>query len=220
MTVNSKVRALRQQAGYTLVELSIAVAIVSVLIITGLVGVPRILDTNRVSTLAQQVSIANANYSKLAASTTGNNAFATTPTYTNGIALALASMDVWPEENITRTAANVPWSINHAWGDAIHSRNVTVPLGNFLAPDGGYIVKLDNIPAKSCFALASAFGGTALQVTIENGAAPVAGPVPASETPAGTIAKAAGSALNINTLSTACQTSPGVAKNIHLWFQY
>jgi prepilin-type N-terminal cleavage/methylation domain-containing protein len=221
MTANPKLRALRQQAGYTLVELSISVAIISVLVVTSLVGVPRILDANRISTIVQQVSIANSNYSNLASATSGNNSFATTPAYVITTPLALAGMSVWPDTNIQRSATNVAWALTHPWGGNIYSRNVSVALGSYLSANGGYILKLEGIPSRSCFATVSAFGSTALQITLEAGTAPSVGPITSTEiVPSGITPKAAGQTINFGTLATGCETNPGAPKNIYLWFAY
>lgn len=221
MTVNSKVRALRQQAGYTLVELSISVAIISVLIITGLIGVPRILDTNRVSTLVQQVSIANANYSKLATSNGGSNTFATVgANYVTTTSLALASMGVWPDEALLKNpATGISYGIQHPFGGNIYSRSTTTGITNFMGVDAGYILKLENIPAKNCFAVASAFGGTALQVGVDAPATAAVGFI-AAEPVTSVLVKPAGSPLNIASLATQCALNPNVTKSIYLWFQY
>jgi prepilin-type N-terminal cleavage/methylation domain-containing protein len=221
MKVSSKIKALRQQAGYTLVELSISVAIISVLIITGLVGVPRILDTNKVSTVVQQISLANANYSKLAAGNNGSNAFATVgATYVNTTSLPLAGMGVWPDEAVQKNpATGISYGIQHPFGGNIYSRSTTAGITNFLAVDEGYILKLENIRTKNCFAVASAFGGTAMQIGVNAPATADIGSITAEPVP-GTIVKAAGASLNQAALATQCATNPSIPKSIYLWFQY
>ena len=221
MKIKAANKALRQQAGYTLIELSISVAIIAVLVLTGLYGVPRILDTNKVTTTSQQVTLATANYSKLAATST-DKSWATTGTavYATGTALPLTGMGVWPEENVLKSTATPPifYGLQHPFGGFIYSRNTTAGINNFLGTDEGYIVKLEKVPAKNCFAVASAFGNTAMQIAIDSGATPTAGPV--AEPTGGTVVKAAGASLVNTTLATQCQTNPTVAKSIFLWFQY
>lgn len=82
MKIKAENKSLRKQAGYTLIELSISVAIIAVLVMTGLYGVPRILDANKVTTLTQQVTLATANYSKIAAQTAGTAHLNTTDHFT------------------------------------------------------------------------------------------------------------------------------------------
>jgi prepilin-type N-terminal cleavage/methylation domain-containing protein len=228
MIINSKVKALQRQAGYTLVELSISVAIISVLIVTGLFGVPRILDTNKISTTVQQVSIANANFSKLAAQT-GGGGFAYTPTYVTTTSAALAGMGVFPDEAILRNGS-IAYGVKHPFNGSIYSKSVGTPITGFLGVDEGYILKLENVPAKNCFAMTSAFGNTAVQISVDGSftAAPATSAITASaatpEVATGSagavIVKNAGQTLNAATLASQCALNPTVVKNIYLWFAY
>jgi prepilin-type N-terminal cleavage/methylation domain-containing protein len=227
MIVTTKQKALQRQAGYTLVELSISVAIISVLIVTGLYGVPRILDTNKISTTVQQVSIANANFSKLAAQT-GGGAFAYTPTYVTTISASLAGMGVFPDEAILRNGS-IAYGVKHPFNGNIYSKSVGLAITGFLGIDEGYILKLENVPAKNCFSMASAFASTALQISVD---APATAPVSAAittgvgvaETAVGggtaVIVKPAGSTLSAANLALQCTANPSVVKNIYLWFAY
>lgn len=229
MIVTTKQKALQRQAGYTLVELSISVAIISVLIVTGLYGVPRILDTNKISTTVQQLSIANANYSKLF-SQTGSGSFAYTPTYATATRLDLAGMGVFPDEAIVRSGTtNTPYAIKHPFNGFVYSKSVANPIAGFLAVDEGYIVKLEAVPPKNCFALASAFAPTAVMITVDSSTtAATLGPITTAaattETATGTanavVVKSAGQNLNTTSLVTQCSTNPTVVKSIYLWFAY
>jgi prepilin-type N-terminal cleavage/methylation domain-containing protein len=227
MIVNSKVKALQRQAGYTLVELSISVAIISVLIVTGLYGVPRILETNKISNTVQQVSIANANYSKLAAQT-GSGAFAYTATYAAATSSPLAGMGIFPDEAILRNGS-IAYGVKHPFNGSIYSKSVGLPITGFLGVDEGYILKLENVPAKNCFAMASAFGNTAVQISVD---APATAPTTSAITTsaatvetangggAAVIVKQAGQTLTASTLASQCALNPTVVKNIYLWFAY
>lgn len=222
MKMNTKLQALRQQAGYTLIELSIAVAIISVLVLTGLFGVPRILDTNKVTNASQQITLATANYSKLA-STSTDKTWATTGTpYAATTVLPLAGMGVWPEENVLKSNATIPvaYGLKHIFGGFIYSRTTTAGIAGYLGVDEGYILKLEKVPAKNCFDMASAFGNTALQIAVDSSATPAGGPITVEPVASTVNVKAAGSALNNTTLATQCQTNPTAAKTIYLWFQY
>ncbi len=229
MIVTTKQKALQRQAGYTLVELSISVAIISVLIVTGLYGVPRILDTNKISTTVQQLSIANANYSKLF-SQTGSGSFAYTPAYSTATRLDLAGMGVFPDEAIVRSGTtNTPYAIKHPFNGFVYSKSVANPIAGFLAVDEGYIVKLEAVPPKNCFALASAFAPTAVMITVDSSTtAATLGPITTAaattETATGTanavVVKSAGQSLNTTSLVTQCTTNPTVVKSIYLWFAY
>lgn len=220
MKIETKMKALRQQAGYTLIELSISVAIIAVLVMTGLYGVPRILDTNKVTTNTQQITLATANYSKLAAMTSGTNDWATTPLYASATALTLGAMGAWAEENILRNGTSVAYGLQHVFGGSIYSRNATTGIAGFIGPNQGYILKLQGIPARSCFAVATAFANTAVQIEIDSSATPTAGPITAEPLSSTVPVKSAGGALAPATLATQCQTLPTVAKTVYLWFAY
>jgi prepilin-type N-terminal cleavage/methylation domain-containing protein len=222
MKIKAANKALRQQAGYTLIELSISVAIIAVLVLTGLYGVPRILDTNKVTTASQQITLATANYSKLASTSTDKTWATTGVAYVPATALPLAGMGVWPEESVLKSTAVPPiaYGLKHTFGGFIYSRNTTAGLLGYLGTDEGYLLKLEKVPAKNCFDMASAFGNTALQIGVDSSAAPTAGPITV-EPPANTVnVKAAGSALNNTELAKQCQTNATAAKTIYLWFQY
>jgi len=227
MIATTKQKVLKRQAGYTLVELSISVAIISVLIVTGLYGVPRILDTNKISNTVQQVSIANANFSKLSAQT-GSGAFAYTPTYATTTPVQLAGMGVFPDEAIMRNG-NIAYGVKHPFNGAIYSKSIGTAIAGFLAVDEGYILKLENVPAKNCFSMASAFGATAVQISVDAPATAAASSaitaaVNVAEATNGSttavIVKAAGAPLNASTLATQCAINPNVVKSIYLWFAY
>lgn len=219
MKIAATTKALQQQAGYTLIELSISVAIIAVLVMTGLYGVPRILDTNKVTSNAQQITLASANYSKVASTSTDTTWATTSSTYAAATPLTLAAMGIWPDENVLKSGTSVAYGLQHAFGSYIYSRNATTGIASYIGPNEGYVLKLEKIPAKNCFAVASSFGNTAVQIEVDSGGAPTAGPITTEPTGA-TIVKTAGSNLNNTTLATQCQTNPTVAKSIFLWFQY
>lgn len=219
MKIKAANKALRQQAGYTLIELSISVAIIAVLVLTGLYGVPRILDTNKVTTASQQITLATANYSKLASTSTDKTWATTAVPYVPATVLSLAGMGVWPEENVLKSTSVPPiaYGLQHPFGGFIYSKSVATAISGYLGIDEGYIVKLEKIPAKNCFAVASAFGNTAMQIAVDSAGATL-GPITAE--PNTGVVKAAGANLVNTTLAAQCQASPTVAKTIYLWFQY
>jgi prepilin-type N-terminal cleavage/methylation domain-containing protein len=221
MKIKAANKALRQQAGYTLIELSITVAIIAVLVMTGLYGVPRILDTNKVTTATQQIALASANYSKVAMSSTdlswatvGGN-YSSTAT----AATTLAAVGVFPDEAVLKTTAGIPYGIQHPFGGLIYSKVNTTALAGTMGVGEGYILKLESVPSKNCFALASAFGSTALQIHVDStatGFIPATDPTVSSTAPV----KTAGSQLSNANLATACSTTPNSSKSIYLWYAF
>ena len=64
MKINQQIKSLGKQAGYTLIELAITISIISVLVVSALFGVQKIIDNNNVNAASQQVSLANTNIAK------------------------------------------------------------------------------------------------------------------------------------------------------------
>lgn len=224
MKMNPKIEKLRQQAGYTLVELSIAVAIIAALIGAGLYGVPRILDTNKVSVAAQQAALANANHSKMA-STTSDMSFATVAVaYAANAAVAnpYAAMGLWPDEAVLKTAGSIQYGVQHPFGGYIYPKAIGTALVNSLGVNEGYILKYDAVPSRVCVALTSALAATATQVLVGAPAAATSGPMlvdPAIA--AGIVAvKTPTTALSINALSAQCALNPTITKNIYAWYPF
>ena len=136
MKIKAENKALRQQAGYTLIELSITVAIIAVLVMTGLYGVPRILDTNKVTTATQQVALANANYSKTAMSSTDLTWANVIAAYASGTASTYASMGLWADEAILKNSGT-PYAIQHPFGGMIYSKVNTSAIAGYLGVGEG-----------------------------------------------------------------------------------
>ena len=218
MKIKAENKALRQQAGYTLVELSITVAIIAVLVMTGLYGVPRILDTNKVTIATQQVALANANYSKVAMSSTDLTWANVATTYGPLIASTYASMGLWADEAVLKTAG-VPYAIQHPFGGMVYSKVNSTAITGYLGVGEGYILKFDSVPVKNCLALAGAFGATALQIAIDSSGTTGAMPVATDPTTFTTV-KAAGGQLGNAALATACAATPANPKTIALWFAF
>lgn len=208
----------RQQAGYTLIELSISVAIIAVLVMTGLYGVPRILDANKVTTLTQQVSLASANYSKIATQTAGTTRTFANSTDAAGIK-ALGQMGVWPEESLVKDVNGVVTKITHSFGGGITSKSNANALTN-MAADEGYYIRLETVPLKNCFAITSAFLNTAVTAWVVASDANYTEPTKTNVENAATSPKVPGGAISLSNLATQCVGATGTTKSIYLGFAY
>jgi len=219
MKIEATHKTLRQQAGYTLIELSIAVAIIAVLVMTGLYGVPRILATNNVSKLAQQMALASANFSKVAAQSPNNKSFANT-TVATGVA-SIGQMGIWPDEALVKTAAGVVTKITHQFGGSILSAPITATnaLTN-MAQDEGVWIRLDGIPQAQCFAVGSALINQSVAIWADGASSgsnfgePTKGNVEGVTSP-----KVAG-VIELGKLATLCQsaaTAAGAGKPVSVY---
>jgi hypothetical protein len=187
------------------------VAIIAVLVMTGLYGVPRILATNNVSNLTQQVALATANYSKIAAQSIGTARTFADSTTDTGVG-ALGQMGIWPDETLVKTTAGVVTKIANPFGGSIKSKSLSADgaLTN-LATDEGVWIRLDGIPQTQCFSVASAFLNQAVAVWAD-GAQP--GDVFAEPTTAqagGATAPKVLGVIDMSKLATLCQTAAGTA---------
>ena len=218
MKIKAKNKSLRQQAGYTLIELSISVAIIAVLVMTGLYGVPRILDANKVTTLTQQVTLATANYSKIASQTAGTLRTFSDSTASGSVA-SLGQMGVWPEETLVKTTAGAVSKITHPFGGGVNSKSNVNGLTN-MAADEGYYIRLDAVPLKNCFAITSAFLNTAVTAWVVNNDAAYAEPSKANVENGATSPKVPGGAISLSNLATQCVGTAGTTKAVYLGFAY
>ena len=209
MKIKAENKSLRQQAGYTLIELSITVAIIAVLVMTGLYGVPRILATNNGSKLTQQVALATANYSKVAAQSGTSKTFADSTT-TTGIA-SLGQMGIWPDESLVKVSGAVA-RITHPFGGQIISKAITATnaLSN-MAADEGVWIRLDGIPQSQCFTVGSAFTNQAVAVWADGAQSGSAYTEPGKTSVEGTSPPKVAGVVDLTKLATLCQTAATAA---------
>ena len=211
MKIEATHKALRQQAGYTLIELSISVAIIAVLVMTGLYGVPRILASNNVSKLTQQMALASANFSKVAAQSPNSKAFANT-TVATGVA-SIGQMGIWPDDALVKNSTGVVTKITHQFGGSILSAPITATnaLTN-MAQDEGVWIRMDGIPQAQCFAVGSALINQSVALWADGSASGTNFVEPGKNVVenTGTSPKVSG-VINLANLATMCQTSAGAA---------
>ena len=187
----------RSQRGYSLVELSIALAILSVVIIGALVGVQRILDNNRANNVLRQIPMTNA--SLIAATTSTGGTFA-------GVnSSVLGALGSFPDgslagNGLARVARN---PFNGFYYGVTMNPNVAGMGG----ANTGYFVVVTGIPNSMCSTIANGVASLARGVWVVNGTLNQAqSEVQATITPAASQVKAAalGSVINLANLATGC----------------
>lgn len=210
MKIEATHKALRQQAGYTLIELSISVAIIAVLVMTGLYGVPRILATNNVSKLAQQMALASANFSKVAAQSPNNKSFANT-TVQGGIA-SIGQMGIWPDDALVKNSSGVVTKITHQFGGSILSAPITATNAlNNLAQDEGVWIRMDGIPQAQCFAVGSALINQSVAIWADGASSGSVWGEPAKGNVEGITSPKVAGVIDLAKLATLCQTAATAA---------
>ena len=148
-----------RQQGYTLVELAISVAILSVLIVAGLLGVQSILTSGKVNDQIKTVAKLSAKASAM---------FANNSTGTTGvIQQQVINVGGWDA-----TKAN-NGNITSSFGSAETITPNAAAIGA-MAANTGFVYKISSIPQAACADLASGVAGFvyALHVTAASSAAP------------------------------------------------
>lgn len=138
------------QKGYNLIELSIALAIVSVIIVGSLIGVQRILANNRANNLLAEVPRINA---ALVGAAVNSDDFNTITTK-KAAALGAFSPNTVKWENDAPTVSN-------AFGGSLFIQGNDSNMDGVGGKDRGYIVVATGIPTDMC-------------ATVVNGLAPLA----------------------------------------------
>ena len=152
----SSIKPLRQrQAGYTLIELSISLAIIAVLLVGTLTGVQRLLRANNANNTVSSTQAALTNITKLFAASADRGIYATQ---------TLAQMGVWERQTLIRDAANAVIGARNPFGGTITVFPNTIGFGagvNAVEPNLGYWNRLNGIPGESCASVATSFVNTA-----------------------------------------------------------
>jgi prepilin-type N-terminal cleavage/methylation domain-containing protein len=188
-------RKMLSQRGYSIIELSIALAILAVIIIGGLLGVQTILRNNRTNDMLKNIPLVAANATKLTASL---------PILTGaGIATGpLAALGVWPASMLNGISPAQTVTNEHG-GSTFLEANIAA-AGTY-AIGQTFVLALTGIPQASCADVASGIDSISLVTGIANTPAPA---VAVTATPAaGALAKAFGGTLNVGTLATLCGTA-------------
>lgn len=190
--------AKNSQRGYSLIELSISLAIIGVVIAGSIVGVQAILESNNVNKTIRQTNTAvNMVISKLVRDRDYTNA-TTQILSTNG-------MGVWAPEDITSGGAPTV-RVTHPLSSYVFVNNLAAPAQGLLAGQG-YIYTLTGVPVTACQDLAVGLEGLGIAMSIKNEAslAPTSGGVPTAVSTLGAnLVKQNGSIFNSKTATEFC----------------
>lgn len=163
-------RGLSRQRGYSLIELAIALAILSVIIVASLIGVQRILANNRANNTLRQVPVINA------AITAGSVNATNLSAITTAQAAGLGAFPNWDGTN----------AINE-FGGRYYVAGLNAAAGS--TPVGqGYFLYITNVPQSMCPTIANGVGPIAKGVYVVDNVTsePAARAVPAASTTTGT----------------------------------
>jgi prepilin-type N-terminal cleavage/methylation domain-containing protein len=190
----------KTQSGYSLVELSISLAIVGVVIAGSIVGVTSILRNNNVNkTIAQTNNATNKIVGRLARDTT--YASATTAN------LSGLNQEIWEAGQIPAVG-----DVQHFFGNRVH----VAPLaGGAFGTDAnqGYVYSLAGVPLAACQDLAVGLETLATAMSITRQAPPPTAPVAIAV--AGLV-KQPGTPFTTAQATTACNTGTGQTVTVSL----
>jgi prepilin-type N-terminal cleavage/methylation domain-containing protein len=187
LPLDVKTQALNQK-GYSIIELSIALAIISIILVTSLAGVQRVLRSNNVNNDVKNINLAVASLTSLSA----------TQTTTTGITMAnLIGLKVFEGFSVDAVGGTV----KNAFGGQI----VVAP--NTGAVDGypvgsGFILYSTNIAADACPDYINSIATLSPNISTANGANPAT-----KGALLGTAVKTDGGPYTLATLSAACAGS-------------
>ena len=189
MQQNIQLPQKNQQGGYTLVELAIAVAILAVLIVSGLSGVQGILTSGKVNDQIKTVAKLNSKVSANFSSTT-----------TSGITSAtVANLGGWESSKFTVTSGVA--SIKSAFNTAEFLSTNTGAVKD-MAANAGFLYTITGVPTAACPDLANGLNSLTYGISIQT-AAPTPGAI--TTYPSTNLVKpAGGSSIDATTLANAC----------------
>lgn len=195
-----------RQAGYSLVELSVALAIVAVILVGALMGTRQVLLSNSVNAqvrdTAQVIAKVQRHYAK--------------QTSTSGASTAvLGPLAIWPTERATvsATSTTVRGAIS---GSSEYIFSNSAAIGT-LPANGGFIYTLRQVQTEACADLVTALDSLAFAIYAgpSPGAAPTDGTTPTTTA----VKPADSSAVSMSSLATACAPSTGNGVDISIVFR-
>jgi prepilin-type N-terminal cleavage/methylation domain-containing protein len=159
LSLNPGIR--QRQAGYTLIELSISLAIIAVLLVGTLTGVQRLLRSNNANNTISTTQAALTNITKLYATVSEPSIYTTTN---------LINMGVWDSSAVTPAVGTTPAFVKHPFGGRINVAANTAAIGaagvNQAAAGSGYWYRLGGIPSESCASVATSMQNTAAAIYV------------------------------------------------------
>lgn len=175
-----------RQKGYSIIELSIALAIVSIILVTALTGVQRILRTNNLNEELKRSNLLVAKLTTLLASTTS----------TSGVTNAnLISMKVFEDYPISGSNVNNGFS-----GSTVLVLPNTAIIDN--TPAGtGLLLYYRDIPGEVCADFINGIANLSTNISTTAGSV-----TPSGATLANTV-KSSSQAITLSGLTTACATT-------------
>jgi prepilin-type N-terminal cleavage/methylation domain-containing protein len=190
------------QRGYSLVEISVALAIIAVILVGGLMGARHVLLSNSVNGQIRETSTV---VTKL------QRQYAKQPNTAGASTSILAPLGIWPSERAT--GRNGIWTVRGVFsGSSEHVFSNDSAIGN-VAANSGFIYTLRQIPVDACSELVTSLDSMAYAIyTGVTAAAPTSG-----TTPSTTVVKAADTnQVNLTELAKGCSPNTSNAVDVSI----
>jgi len=185
----TKKQAIKQK-GYSIIELSIALAIISIILVTSLAGVQRVLRSNNLNNELKVVQLGIASLGTLLANAT------TTSGITSSSVINLKSFDGFQVDT-----TNVLYK--NSFGGLIYVESNNAAIGSFNA-NTGFILTTTKIPPEICVDYLNALSNIATQLSASNSTYLSDGKLTTSNAMQSNVVKDVGGTLDISKLATAC----------------
>lgn len=187
LPAEAQIQAVKQK-GYSIVELSIALAIISIILVTSLAGVQRVLRTNNVNNDLRNI---NLTVGALTALTANQNS-------TSGVTMAnLVGLKVFDGFTVN-TGTN---TVTNAFGGDIKVFPNKAAVDSYPQATG-FMVYSQNIPGEACADYINGLSNLSPNISTSN-----VSTVTIDGAVLGTAVKTAGGSYSIGTLATACTGS-------------
>ena len=206
-------RSRTHQTGLTLVELSIALAISAVVVMSALIGIRKLIDSNNSRAALTQMGSALANMSKTAQSLNDYSVYDDT--------LGMAKMGVFDSGALVKTS-NAISQVRNSFGGYVWTRRNSAATDTLAANNGLWYV-ITGVPNSACTDVVSGSNNTAIAIYVTaTGAAPLANPLvqytggtPANVTSNAT-PKLSGGVMNPNNIEASCGAAASSLKDIYI----
>ena len=186
------------QTGFNLVELSVALAIVAVLLVGALMGTRQIMMSNMVNTQTRDAASVINKVKRLYVNQTSTSGASTA---------SLGPQGIWPPERATVNSATDTKVVGAITGSNEYIFANTADIGTMTA-NTGFIYTLNKVQKEACAELVTALDALAFAIYVGAPAAPTTG-----ATPSTTVVKAGDGTLSMANLGTGCAaaTADGVS---------
>lgn len=189
-----------KQKGYSIIELSIALAIITIILVGSLAGVQRVLRSNNLNNELKAAQLGMANLTTLIATTNSTSGL------NSAGAITLKLFDGLQVDGVNSLYKN-------NFGGFVYAESNTAAVGSNLA-NSGFIYATTNIPADICSDYLNGLATIATQLSAGNVAYTNTALLNAADkgTMIGTVVKDVGGTIDLSKLATACTVTTAKPK--------